>query len=171
MSRAWLLDLGAGPANEPCAQLGCTPGFAALNRLELGAFEAAIIALNGPPPVGLGFASRANAHDFGTYWTLWIVAEDGAALPAAADSWLDDLVVPLSWISAGLPPPVRYEGARVIEQRPLLDVVTGALRITRPAADGSFFPPENALLHRNLLAAYGDRLTDAGLLDLGPGGN
>lgn len=71
MTRHRIVELGAGPANEPCAQLGCTPDFAEVNTLELLVYKAAIIAVNGEPPLPLGFAIVANAHDFGTYRTLW----------------------------------------------------------------------------------------------------
>ena len=75
-------------------------------------------------------------------------------LPEDARAWLDDLVDPSTWIAAGFPQPVTYEGSRAV-MRPFRDVVVAALQITRANADGSFFPAENAGLHRNLLAAYG----------------
>ena len=153
MTRHRILELGAGPAGEPCAQLGRTPDFAAANTLELLTYKAAIIAMNGEPPLPLGFAIVANAHDFGIYRTLWLVAAE-LPLPAEAQAWLDALEEPVSWIDAGFPAPVTYDGARAV-MRPFRDVITGALQITRPGEDGSFFPPENAGLHRNLLAAYG----------------
>lgn len=108
-----LIDLGAGPGHEPCAQLGRTPDFEALNKLELSAFVAAIVGLGGMAPAGLALAMRANTHDFGTYWTLWIIAEDSTPLSAAAQRWLDTLEVPASWIAAGMPAPVRYAGLRI----------------------------------------------------------
>ena len=75
-------------------------------------------------------------------------------MPEDAQAWLDDLVEPSTWIAAGFPQPVTYEGSRAV-MRPFRDVVAAALQITRANADGSFFPAENAVLHRNLLAAYG----------------
>lgn len=153
MSRHRILELGGGPADEPCAQLGQCEDFAAANTLELLAYKAAIIALNGEPPLPLGFALVANAHDFGTYRTLWLVAAE-LPLPEAAQAWLDDLVEPATWIAAGFPQPVTYEGSRAV-MRPIRDVIAAALQITRPSADGSFFRAANAVLHRNLLAAYG----------------
>ena len=83
MTRHRLLELGAGPANEPCAQLGRTPDFERVNRHELRAFQAAVIAVNGPPPEPLEFAAIANAHDFGTYRTLWIVSQVAVLPPGA----------------------------------------------------------------------------------------
>jgi len=153
MSRHRILELGAGPADEPCAQLGQCTDFAEANTLELLAYKAAIIALNGEPPLPLGFALVANAHDFGTYRTLWLVSAE-LPLPEDAQGWLDDLVEPATWIAAGFPQPVTYEGSRAVT-RPFRDVVAAALQITRANADGSFFPAANAVLHRNLLAAYG----------------
>ena len=153
MSRHRILELGAGPADEPCAQLGQCADFAEANTFELLAYKAAIIALNGEPPLPLGFALVANAHDFGTYRTLWLVSAQ-LPLPEHAQAWLDDLVEPATWIAAGFPQPVTYEGSRAVT-RPFRDVVAAALQITRANADGSFFPAANAVLHRNLLATYG----------------
>ena len=95
MTRHRIFELGAGPANEPCAQLGCTPDFAEANTLELLAYKAAIIAVNGEPPLPLGFAIVANAHDFGTYRTLWLVSAE-LSLPAEAQAWVDRLEEPVS---------------------------------------------------------------------------
>lgn len=156
-----LLELGAGPANEPCAQLGRTPDFERVNRHELRAFQAAVIAVNGAPTAPLEFAAIANAHDFGTYWTLWVVSQV-SVLPQGARRWLDGLDVPLSWISAGFPPPVTYAGSALPCLRPFADVIAAVLQITRPHADGSFFPPANALLHRNVEATYGPMLAARG---------
>ena len=153
MSRHRILELGAGPADERCAQLGICADFAAANTLELLAYKAAIIALNAEPPLPLGFALVANVHDFGTYRTLWLVSTD-PTLPDDAQAWLDDLVEPATWIAAGFSQPVTYEGPLAV-LRPFREVIAAALQITRASADGSFFPAENAVLHRNLLAAYG----------------
>ena len=161
MTRHRLLELGAGPANEPCAQLGRTHDFERVNRHELRAFQAAVIAVNDPPPAPLEFTAIANAHDFGTYWTLWIVSPV-AVLPQGARRWLDGLDVPSSWIGAGFPAPVTYEGSSPTCVRPFLDVIAGALRITRPREDGSFFPPANVVLHRNLDAAYSSMVAARG---------
>lgn len=153
MSRHRILELGPGPANEHCAQLGHTPDFAAANTLELLAYKAAIIAVNGEPPLPLGYALVANAHDFGTYRTLWLVSEE-VPLPAPAEAWLSALEEPSSWIAAGFPVPVVYDGAKAV-LRPFREIIASALQITRPGSDGSFFPAQNAVLHRNLLDAYG----------------
>lgn len=159
MSRHRILELGAGPADEPCAQLGQCADFAEVNTLELLAYKAAIIAINGEPPLPLGFALVANAHDFGTYWTLCLVSAE-LPLPGDAQAWLGSLVEPATWIAAGFPQPVTYEGARAV-MRPFREVIAAALQITRANADGSFFPAQNAVLHRNLLAAYGPVTSEA----------
>lgn len=51
----------------------------------------------------------------------------------------------------------RLFGARggASAMRPFREAIGAALQITQPGADGTFFPAENAALHRNLLAAYG----------------
>src|SRR3546814_8928096 len=62
--------LGGAPANEDCAQLGHTPDFERLNRLEVAAYRAAVIARCGPPPDGCALISITNRPDFGIYRTL-----------------------------------------------------------------------------------------------------
>src|SRR3546814_21168986 len=47
-----IIDLGGTPANEDCAQIGHTPDFERLNRLEVATYRAAVIARCGPPPDG-----------------------------------------------------------------------------------------------------------------------
>ena len=106
-------------------------------------------------------AAIANAHDFGTYRTLWIVSLV-AVLPPSARRWLNGLDVPSSWISAGFPPPVTYAGSGFPCVRPFAEVIAGAFQITRPRDDGSIFPPANAVLHRNLEATYGPMLAARG---------
>src|SRR3546814_12289724 len=59
-----IIDLGGAPANEDCAQLGHTPDFERLNRLEVAAYRAAVIARCGPPPDGCALISITTRHDF-----------------------------------------------------------------------------------------------------------
>ncbi|MCF8707001.1 hypothetical protein [Rhizorhapis sp. SPR117] len=152
-----IIDLGGAPANEDCAQLGHSPDFERLNRLEVAVYRAAIIARFGPPPEGCALVSITNRHDFGIYRTLGlrvdgIVArrELAAAYIAAVEDGLG------SWIEAGFVPPVRYDDGSVpvIERDHIDDIVTGALIATRPAASGRFAIPDFEILHRNLAAAY-----------------
>ena len=44
----YTIDLGAGPAEEDCAQLGRSPDFDTLNILEIEAWRCALIARHGP---------------------------------------------------------------------------------------------------------------------------
>lgn len=55
--------LGPCPAEEDTAQLGRTPDFDRLNRLEVDCYQAALIARYGPPPAGAGFARHSSTHD------------------------------------------------------------------------------------------------------------
>ncbi len=50
-----LFVLGSSPAEEDTAQLGRTPDFDRLNRLEVDCYQAALIARYGPPPEGARF--------------------------------------------------------------------------------------------------------------------
>ena len=100
------IDLGGAPANEDCAQLGHTPDFAAVNRLEVDAYRAALIALFGTPPEGCALTAQPNHHDFGTYTTLAFVIGDDADLgPARAYAEAVEEGIG-SWLEAGMAPPV-----------------------------------------------------------------
>ena len=153
-----IIDLGGAPANEDCAQLGHTPDFERLNRLEVAAYRAAIIGRFGPPPDGCTLVSVTNRHDFGVYYSLGLKVDAAAyrrnpAVAAYTEGAQDGLE---SWVEAGFAPPVRYEdgAAPTIDRDRIDDIVTGALLATRPKADGRFAIPDFEILHRNLAAAY-----------------
>lgn len=153
-----IIDLGGAPANEDCAQLGHTPDFARLNRLEVVTYRAAIIARYGVPPEGCALKTLTNRHDFGVYYTLGLSVDAGAArrdarVAAYAEAVQDGLA---SWIEACFAPPVCYiDGeAPVVERDKVDDIVAGALLATRPGPDGRFVIPDFETLHRNLAAAY-----------------
>jgi len=153
-----IIDLGGAPAQEDCAQLGHTPDFERLNRIEVATYRAAIIARFGPPPEGCALITLTNRHDFGIYYTLGLKVDAGAArrdpdvaaFAEAAQSGLD------SWIEAGFAAPVRYDDGEApkMERNSIDDIVMGALLATRPNPDGAFAIPDFAILHRNLAAAY-----------------
>ena len=153
-----IIDLGGAPANEDCAQLGHTPDFERLNRLEVAAYRAALIARFGVPPDGCVLKTLTNRHDFGVYYTLGLSVDAGAArrdarVAAYADAVQDGLA---TWTEACFAAPVRYaDGERPIVERDRIDaIVTGALIATRPGPDGRFAVPDFETLHRNLAAAY-----------------
>ncbi len=152
------IDLGGAPANEDCAQLGHTPDFERLNRLEVGAYRAAIIARFGPPPAGCTLVTLTNRHDFGVYYTLGLKVAAAAArrdpvVPAFVEAVQDGLS---SWVEAGFAAPVRYDDGKEpqVDRDSIDDIVTGALVATRPDPDDRFAIAEFAILHRNLAAAY-----------------
>src|SRR3546814_14947301 len=60
-----IIDLGGTPATEDCAQIGHTPDFERLNRLEVATSRAAVLARSGPPPDGCALISITTRHDFG----------------------------------------------------------------------------------------------------------
>lgn len=153
-----IIDLGGAPANEDCAQLGHTPDFERLNRLEVATYRAAIIARLGPPPEGCALVTLTNRHDFGVYYTLGLEIDAGAArrdpkVAAFAEAAGEGLG---SWIEAGFAAPVRYDDGEApkVDRASIDDIVTGALMATRPHPDGRFAIPDFAILHRNLAAAY-----------------
>lgn len=152
-----IIDLGGAPANEECAQLGHTPDFDKLNRLEVGAYRAAIIARYGPPPEGCTLISLTNRHDFGVYRTLALKV----AVPPLGSKAVAPYVQAIQdglgyWHEAGFAAPVRYDdgAAPAVERGSVDEIVKGALLATRPDASGRFPIPDFELLHRNLAAAY-----------------
>lgn len=152
------IDLGGAPANEDCAQLGHTPDFERLNRLEVATYRAALIARHGHPPEGCALVTLTNCHDFGVYYTLGLTVDAGAArrdpaVAAFAEAVQDGLG---SWIESGFAPPVRYDDGAPpkVDRASIDDIVTGALLATRPNANGGFAIPDFEILHRNLAAAY-----------------
>lgn len=148
-----IVDLGGAPANEPCAQLGQTPDFAALNSLEVEALKAALQARFGVPPAGCRFVPIDNHHDFGRYRTLGLALDrpDDPSVGAYAEAVEEGLG---SWGEAGFSPPINYCGAAGHAPRDLAEIVVGALATTRPDFDGRYPLAEFAALHRNLRAAY-----------------
>lgn len=153
-----IIDLGGAPANEDCAQLGHTPDFERLNRLEVATYRAAIIARFGPPPDGCVLLILTNRHDFGTYYTLGLKVDAGAARrDPAVGAYAETVENGLgSWIEAGFAAPVRYDDGEApkAERSSIDDIVMGALLATRPGPDGHFPVADFAILHRNLAAAY-----------------
>lgn len=153
-----IIDLGGAPANEDCAQLGHTPDFERLNRLEVATYRAAIIARFGPPPDGCVLLTLTNAHDFGVYYTLGLKVDAGAARhDTAVASYAEAVENGLgSWIEAGFAAPVRYDDGEApkAERSSIDDIVMGALLATRPGPNGHFPVADFAILHRNLAAAY-----------------
>ena len=155
MSDEW--DLGSGPCDEPCAQLGHTPNFAAVNRLEVLAYAAALTALHGPPPEGIQLTCKSNPHDFGTYRTLVAIVADDAPEPDTVAAYLTRLEAGIGcWHEAGFTAPAQYgnHGQLVAPPRTLAETIVAAIKTTRPNADGTFPIPAFATLHTNLQRAF-----------------
>lgn len=149
------IDLGGAPANEECAQLGLTPDFRAVNRFEVLAYRAAIIAVHGAPPDGCRLAPVTNHHDFGSYCTLGLTVDDDAPV-GPARAYVDRVEDGLgSWTEAAMAPPVTYcDAIARWHKRTASDVVFGVLISTRPDSDGTFRIPAFASIHGNLSQAY-----------------
>lgn len=60
------LNIGPGPADEPCAQVG-SEQYSIIARHECRAYRDALIAHYGPPPGDIVLSVKAFPHDFGTY--------------------------------------------------------------------------------------------------------
>lgn len=149
-----IADLGVGPANEDCAQLGRNPHFAAQSALELAIFQAAIIGLNGPPQPGLRYTTQEHRHDFGTYRTLVLQNDPERFNRELAHIYAERLTIPHSWIDAGFTPPIEASQRRALPTCTATQCIASAISITRPGADGTFYPLTNAVIHRALTAAY-----------------
>ncbi|MGB3722342.1 MAG: hypothetical protein WA979_05920 [Pacificimonas sp.] len=151
-----IIDLGSGPSEEPCAALGVTPQFERLNRFELDVYEAALIAVYGPPPSRTKFRKREHRHDFGIYTHLELRVDDlGGSALAYAKAVGRGL---RTWIQAGFTAPVDYFGG---ENRPevhfdgkIESAVASTLMSARPNPDGRFPIPAFAEITANLTAAY-----------------
>lgn len=146
MTRTYIL--GACPAEEDTAQLGRTPDFERLNRLEVACYQAALIARYGPPPAGAHFVPLGCNHDFGHYTELALRfdPEDEAASAYATivDAGLG------RWIHAGFTAPVEYpySAAPIIHHTDLAAALRSAISIMRPPF------PEGWCMIANLRAYY-----------------
>ena len=154
-SKTFTIDLGASPWGEDCAQLGHTPHFEQVNRIEIALYRAALIALYGPPPPGISLRSATNHHDFGTYRTLEAVI-DPLQDDGTQSAYTEKLETGIErWFHAGFSRPEpegvsnATQGARYCEQ-----AIRGAITTTRALGDGTFFPAEFQTLNANLRAAY-----------------
>lgn len=150
----YFIDLGAGPAEEDCAQLGQSPDFDSLNRLEIAVYKSALIARYGPPPPGCRLAGLSNAHDFGRYVELVLHIEN--ELDEAVADYATRVEEGLAtWREASFTAPVEYNGGTptIVHADPA-DAVISALLITRPGPNGVFPIPDFAFLHGNLTQAY-----------------
>ena len=136
-----VIDLGAGPTNEDCAQLGQSPDFDALNRLEIATYKCALIARYGAPPPGCRLAALSNAHDFGRYVTLVLHIDDETdeAVCAYAEQVEEGLG---TWLEAGFSAPVIHDGEtpRIVHPDSTAAVVS-ALLITRHVQTGASRSP------------------------------
>lgn len=152
----YFVDIGGAPANEDCAQLGQTPRFEILNKLEVLAYKYAIIARYGAPPPGCRLTGLSHRHDFGCYVTLVLHVENefDEAVRAYAGAVEEGLG---SWIEAGFRAPVAYDDATPTEVRAdPVEILVSALLTTRPEADGRFPISDFEALHTNLSNAFPD---------------
>lgn len=151
-----IIELGAAPAEEDCAQLGRTPDFDVVNAYEVFAHKLAIIARYGQPPAGCRLTPLVNRHDFGVYRTLSHRIDDEAE--EAVQTYAEAVENGLSrWLDGGFAPPISYEGSVATILRPdVTELVIGALQTTRPGPDGSFPVAEFETLHTNLATAFPD---------------
>lgn len=71
------IEIGCSPVDEDCSQLGCDKyDFSKLNRMECKAYIGMLERKYGEPPHGCAFYSKANHHDFGTYYEVALGYDD-----------------------------------------------------------------------------------------------
>ncbi len=123
--------LGSCPAEEDTAQLGRTPDFDRLNRLEVDCYQAALIARYGPPPAGARFARHGSTHDFGRYVELAIRFEPADEVAGAYAMLVDEGLG--RWIHAGFTAPVEYPDSTlpVIRHADLAAAIRSAISLMR----------------------------------------
>ncbi len=145
-----LFVLGSSPAEEDTAQLGRTPDFDRLNRLEVDCYQAALIARYGPPPEGARFVRHGSNHDFGHYVEL-AIRFDPENEPAAAYAYQVDEGLG-RWFHAGFTAPVEYPSSTSprIHHTDLDAAIRSAISIMRPPF------PEGERAIANLRAHYPD---------------
>ena len=105
-----VLDLGCGPANEPCAQLG-EGDYRDRAIRECRAFIQAIRRVCGEEPEGASLQLRSNPHDFGTYYSV-CCRYDGDSEAAAAYAARCDRDAPTTWEEANMTAPTPPEPER-----------------------------------------------------------
>lgn len=149
----YFIDLGAGPAEEDCAQLGQSPNFDSLNRLEIAVYKSALIARYGPPPRDA--ASPACPTD-----TISVAMSNSSSISRTSSTRPSPTMRHASRRDsprreAGFTAPVEYNGETptIVHADPA-DAVISALLITRPGPNGLFPIPDFAVLHGNLTQAY-----------------
>lgn len=102
--------IGGTPAEEDCAQVGVTPNWEELCRLECDVYIAALTGHFGHPPDGCRFRRKPQSHDFGVYYEVAAIApetEEGSA-------WIERVSSGLGkWLEGGIivPPVTYYAGA------------------------------------------------------------
>ncbi|WP_242140491.1 hypothetical protein [Sphingomonas sp. TREG-RG-20F-R18-01] len=127
-----ILTLGASPAEEDCAQLGRTPDFQRLNRLEVDCYQAALTARYGPPHGGAAFAHETSEHDFGRYTELALRFDPSDEAHALYAERVDEGLG--RWFHAGFTAPVEYPDSTAprIHHADLAGAIRSAISIMRP---------------------------------------
>lgn len=98
--------LGPCPTEEEPAQLGQTPDFARLNRLEVNCYQAALVARYGPPPSAACFERHGSDHDFGRYYELALRFDPQDAAATAYATLVDEGIG--RWFHVGFTAPADY---------------------------------------------------------------
>ena len=145
-----LFVLGSSPAEEDTAQLGRTPDFDRLNRLEVDCYQAALIACYGPPPEGARFVRHGSNHDFGHYVELAIRFDPESEVASAYAYQVDEGLG--RWFHAGFTAPVDYPTSTspVIHHTDLNAAIRSVISIMRSPF------PEGEQAITNLRAHYPD---------------
>ncbi|MBV2149932.1 hypothetical protein KRZ98_16940 [Sphingobium sp. AS12] len=146
------ISIGPVPHEENCAQLGQTPDFDRIARLECAIHRAALVAMFGPPPDSVAIKVRSNPHDFGCYYDLEARFDPANPEATAYVLRLED-EGPGRWHEAGFTEPFVY-GDRSSIVHTVHSSIAAAIRAAILTL-GQFPDTEcHAAMRANLLAAF-----------------
>jgi hypothetical protein len=103
------IDIGGTPVNEPCAKIGPDqdPRGEEHNRLECRAYIAALRIRYGLEPEGAKLRTKANRHDFGTYYEVVCDYIPGDQISQHYANEVENGLQ--TWDEVGMWPPVHYD--------------------------------------------------------------
>jgi hypothetical protein len=106
------VDVGSGPADEACAQVGSKEyDYQTRAMAECRHFIVALKKKLGEPPEGCDLRIKSNPHDFGTYWS--VAAKFDPTIQAATEyAYRCESGAPRTWEEVGMSAPRVQTGRR-----------------------------------------------------------
>ena len=94
------LSIGSSPTDEKCAQVGQSD-YAKQAKLECLRFIALLRAVHGEEPYGARLYVKSNPHDFGTYYEVECMYDEGSG-EAVAYALKCEGKTPRTWMHNGI---------------------------------------------------------------------